>query len=177
MGLWNDMKAIGRAVNMNAQDVFYLFIGSGMRKPELIDELSDELDNYTMLDFQPRERLNVVLSGCHAHLVSLGNGLEGMAVPSKIYGILASGRPVIALVPDDSEIALLVREEECGIVINPSDSEALYEAVTLLKTNTELWKKYCINSRKAFEKKYTTKIISQKYKTIIQEMNNELSIT
>lgn len=177
MGLWNDMRAIGRAVNMNMQNVFYLFIGSGMRKPELLDELANELDNYTMLDFQPKERLNVVLSACHAHLVSLGDGLEGMAVPSKIYGILASGRPVIALVPDDSEIAMIVREEDCGIVINPSDSEALCGAITLLKTDSELWEKYCINSRKAFEKKYTTKIISQKYKAIIHELSTELSIT
>lgn len=169
MGLWNNMASIGKAVSMKPDNVNFLFTGDGIRKNELLNHLQPNLDNFKLLDFQPKGKLNEALSACHVHLVSLANGMQGMAVPSKIYGILASGRAVIAMVPYDSEIAMLVREDKCGIVINPSDSLALYEAILFLKNNEEILKKFGNNARKAFLEKYTTRIISEKYKSIILE--------
>ena len=171
MGLWNDMATIGRAAARNIAGVKFLFIGGGMRKMELLDTLPDEnINNIKFLPFQPGYKLCEALSACHASIVSLRSGLEGMAVPSKIYGILASGVPVIALVPEKSEIAYIVREENCGYVVEPGDVDGLINAIMELKSNEQLRQKMGINGRKAFEQKYTTKIIAEKYKFLINTL-------
>lgn len=97
MGLWNEMETFGKAVKKNVEGVLFMFVGGGMRKNELLSTFSaDDQKNVLILPFQPNEKLSNVLTGCHVGLVSLRDGLEGMAVPSKIYGIMAAGVPVIA---------------------------------------------------------------------------------
>ena len=172
MGLWNDMETSGKVVNRNLNGVYFVFIGGGMRLKELHSAISTkEPSNALFLPFQPSEKLGEVLTGCHVSLVSLREGLEGMAVPSKIYGILAAGVPVIALVPEKSEIAYIVREENCGFVINPSDTQGLNNAILELKDNQQLRKTMGLNGRKAFEQKYTTRIIAEKYKSLILSLD------
>ena len=171
MGLWNDMESIGKAVGISKENVFFVFIGDGIRKKELQDIITSTLRlNTIFLPFQPMENLCEVLTGCHIALVSLRRGMEGMAVPSKIYGILAAGTPVIALVPENSEIAYLVEEENCGIVVQPDDYEGLNDAIIKLQEDNNLRIKLGINGRKAFEKKYTTKVISEKYIKLLNEL-------
>ncbi|MCH7658921.1 MAG: glycosyltransferase family 4 protein [Bacteroidetes bacterium] len=172
MGLWNDMETIGKAASRYIEGVHYVFIGDGMRKPELQKTLSSaEHRNILFLPFQPVEKLGEVLTANHVSLVSLREGLEGMAVPSKIYGILAAGVPVIAMVPQQSEIAYIVREENCGYVVDPDDVDGLINAVMELKSDEQLRTKMGVNGRKAFEQKYTTKVIAGKYKSIILDMS------
>lgn len=170
MGLWNDMLTIGEVVAKNLENVFYIFVGGGIRKNDLIKKISDSR-NFILLPFQPNEKFNESLSSCHVHLVSLKEELEGMAVPSKIYGILASGRPVIALVPEESEIAFLVKEENCGIVIDPSDSDGLANAIIRLKSDVDLTRELGSNGRKAFLEKYTAAKAARMYKSILDELN------
>jgi len=172
MGLWNDMATIGKAAGQSAADVNFVFIGDGIRKTELTEAISDKnSENILYLPFQPGEKLSEALSGCHISLVTLREGLEGMAVPSKIYGILASGIPVIALVPQNSEIAYIVNEEKCGIVINPNDPKELLQAIYMLKSDDNLRREMGLNARKAFDMKYTTGIIAEKYLKIIEEVS------
>jgi glycosyltransferase involved in cell wall biosynthesis len=171
MGLWNDMEPFGKAVNMNIKDILYMFVGGGLRKNELLRSFSlSEQKNVLFLPFQPAEKLGSILTACHAGLVSLRNGLEGMAVPCKIYGILAAGVPVIAMVPENSEIAFIVREENCGYVIHPNDLNGLIKAIIELKSNQKLRALMGNNGRRAFEQKYSTKIIADKYKVLIQSL-------
>lgn len=171
MGLWNDMETIGKAASHFIDGVQYVFIGDGMRKHELHKSLSSaENRNILFLPFQPGEKLGEVLTANHVSLVSLRKGLEGMAVPSKIYGILAAGVPVIAMVPEQSEIAYIVREENCGYVVDPDDVDGLINAVLELKSDEPLRQKMGINGRKAFEQKYTTIKIAEKYKLLIKTL-------
>lgn len=142
-----------------------------MRKNELHSTFSaDNQKNVLILPFQPIEKLSNVLTGCHVGLVSLREGLEGMAVPSKIYGIMAAGVPVIAMVPQQSEIAYIIREENCGFIVDPGDVDGLIDAVMELKSDEQLRQKMGINGRKAFEQKYTTKVIAGKYKLLILDI-------
>ena len=172
MGLWNDMKTIGKAVMLKPSGVRFLFIGDGMRKKEFIDSLDGNIpSNVMMLPFQPNDTFKKSVSACHAALVSLGPGLEGMAVPSKIYGIMAAGIPVVALVPPQSEIAKIVKEEYCGIVVEPGDFNGLNNAVLLLKSDNTLRQNMGLNGRKAFEEKYTTGKVAEQYKNIISLVN------
>ena len=171
IGIWNEVKTMGIAVKRNIENVIFIFVGGGIRKVELLEEISGEnLQNVLLLPFQNNAEFNNILSASHVHLVSLRAGLEGIAVPCKIYGILAAGRPVIALVPENSEIAMLVREENCGLIVNPADYEGLINAITYLKENEQERIKMGENARLAFENKYTTKIASTAYKNLISKL-------
>ena len=69
------------------------------------------------------------LSAADVHVVGLARGLAGYVVPSRLYGILAAGRPVIVAAEDESETAQLVREVGCGVVVPPGGPLALAEAI------------------------------------------------
>ena len=171
MGLWNEMDTMGKAVRENLKDIVFMFVGGGMRKKELLEAISSDcLKNVIILPFQPNERFNTVINACHVGLVTMLDKLEGMAVPSKIYGIMAAGIPVIALVPLNSEIAFTVKEENCGFVVNPGDLDGFIKAIGLLKSDENLRKQMGQNSRLAFEKKYSTRKIAGRYKLMIEEL-------
>jgi colanic acid biosynthesis glycosyl transferase WcaI len=84
---------------------------------------------------QEREALNLSLGVPDLHWISLKPALEGLIVPSKFYGIAAAGRPIIAITAADGDIARLVRQHDCGIVVEPGDSDRLAEAVAALADN------------------------------------------
>jgi glycosyltransferase involved in cell wall biosynthesis len=170
MGLWNDMRTIGKAVMLKPSGVLFMFIGNGMRENELLESFYMEIpENVLMLPFQPKENFRKSITACHASIVSLAGGLDGMAVPSKIYGIMAAGIPVIAVVPQESEIAMIVQEEDCGIVVCPGDLNGLINAIVDIQLNEDKRKRMGSNGRKAFEEKYAIGKIASRYKTIICE--------
>jgi len=171
MGLWNDMKIFAQAaLNINDPEVIFTFIGDGIRKRELLKEWNNKIpDNVRMYSFQPRKDLNNLLSSCHIALISLREGMEGMAVPSKIMGILASAKPVIAAVPESSEISYILQEENCGIRINPDDVQGVINAVLFLKENDRARSDMGANARKAFEKKYTSVKAAASYISILEK--------
>lgn len=111
-------------------DLAVVVIGGGARRGELM-ELADllETDAVRFLDYQPRETLSSSLSAAHIHYVGLGRGLSGYVVPSRLYGILSVGRPVIVAADEESETAAVVRAAGCGVVVPPSRPELIAAAV------------------------------------------------
>ena len=172
MGLWHDMRTFARAAKeLGDEDITFVFIGGGLRKKELFEEWNNEIpENCRILPYQPKEKLGNSLTACHVALISLREKLEGMAVPSKLYGILASGVPLVAMVPEESEISFVVKEERCGYVIAPGNTDELKMRLTELKQNQNLRAEMGKNARKAFEQKYTTRIIAQKYIRILADI-------
>ena len=171
IGIWNEVRTMGRAVKKNIENVFFIFVGGGIKKPELLSEFEiKDQKNVLMLPFQDNIDFNNIMAASHVHLVTLKQGLEGMAVPCKIYGILAAGRPVIALVPEHSEIANIVREENCGLVVDPDDLDGLINAIFFLKDNDGIRRQMGQNGRNAFENKYTTRIAAKAYKKILDKV-------
>jgi len=83
---------------------------------------------------------------------------------------MAAGIPVLAVAPKNSEIALIVSESECGIVVEPGDVQALVSAIIFLKDNPERRKQMAINSRVAFENRYTIENGLKKYLAIFNEV-------
>lgn len=82
--------------------------------------------------YVPREELSESLSRADVHVVSLQPQLEGLIVPSKFYGVLAVARPVIFIGAGEGELARLIHEHDCGIVVAPGDSDALVAAISRL---------------------------------------------
>lgn len=174
MGLWNDMEILGKVTRFQWNDIQFMFIGGGMRKKELLTAMDNPVPEYVQLiPFLSNKEYAYAVSACHIALVSLQKDLEGMAVPSKIIGIMAAAIPVIAVVPDESEIAVIVHEENCGLVVSPGDVRALKEAIETLKNNVVLRKQMAQNGRLAFEKKYTTSIVAEKYKQLLKFIDTD----
>ncbi|MGE0039646.1 MAG: glycosyltransferase family 4 protein [Vicinamibacterales bacterium] len=114
-------------------DILFLFIGDGNRRPRLEAEVAARgLTNVRFLPFQPRADLRWTYATADVCLVSLKPGLAGYIVPSKLYPILAAGRPYVAAVEAESEVAALTGQQGCGMLVPPGDAAALADAVRRL---------------------------------------------
>jgi putative colanic acid biosynthesis glycosyltransferase WcaI len=113
-------------------DVLFLICGSGMMQAEL-QAASDGLPNLRLLPLQPFESLGELLSMADIHLLPQSLGAADLVLPSKLSGMLASGRPVIATCLSGTELESVV--SQCGVVVPPQDAAALAAAVTYLADN------------------------------------------
>jgi glycosyltransferase involved in cell wall biosynthesis len=132
---------IGHAQNLDAlvrattflrdlNDLAVVIIGSGARRSELVALARLlEADKVDILPYQERAILSQSLSTADVHVVGLARGLAGYVVPSRLYGILAAGRPVIAAADRESETAQLVAEVGCGVIVPPGNPFALATAI------------------------------------------------
>jgi len=136
-------------------DVAFVFIGEGHQRQHLEDEVRRRgLANVTFLPFQPREGLAASLGAADVHLVSLQPALEGLVVPSKFYGIAAAGRPAIFIGDAEGEVARMLREAHCGLVVTAGDAAGLARAVLALRDHPAQCREMGANARAAFEARY-----------------------
>ena len=118
----------------NNPDVSFLFIGGGHQSAELARRAETQglKDKFRFFPYQSDQILKYSLSVPDVHWVSLRRELEGLIVPSKIYGIAAAGRPIIAVTAKDGEIANLVRTFDCGVVVEPGNADEMAAAIVRL---------------------------------------------
>jgi colanic acid biosynthesis glycosyl transferase WcaI len=109
--------------------VHFIFCGDGAFRPKL-EELVHERTNVTLLPLQPFERLNDLLNAADIHLLPQRAGAADLVMPSRLTGMLASGRPVVATADPGTQIASVV--EGCGLVVPTRDPAALLAAVLRL---------------------------------------------
>jgi glycosyltransferase involved in cell wall biosynthesis len=109
----------------------FAFVGGGKRKSQVEEfvEASGLEGTCITAEYQPRERLAELLGAADIHLASMLPGWSGVMVPSKLFGILAAARPVIFIGPEDSEVAQVIEELECGSVVTPGDVEAVRRVI------------------------------------------------
>lgn len=158
MGLWHDIDAIVEAARIVADDprIHFLMIGGGRRR-QPAEELGRRLGltNITWADSRPRAELPDSLACSSVAVISQRDQLVGIAVPCKLYGILASGRAVIAAVPERSEVASVVREENCGVVVPPSDPDAIAAAIQTLAASASTVTAMADGAFSAYRDKYS----------------------
>lgn len=117
----------------NRPDILILFIGDGNRRAALeAIAAAKGLGNVRFLPYQPRDQLRWTYASSDVCLVSLKPGLAGYIVPSKLYPILAAGRPYVAAVEPSSEVAALTARHQCGVVVIPGDADALAAQIVAL---------------------------------------------
>jgi glycosyltransferase involved in cell wall biosynthesis len=108
-------------------------VGDGARRRPLQEMAARRgLTNVRFFPYQPKEQLDESFATADAFLVSLKPGLEGYIVPSKVYGILASGRPFVAAVDPSCEAAVIAREHHCGTIAPPGQPDALAMSIAAL---------------------------------------------
>jgi glycosyltransferase involved in cell wall biosynthesis len=136
-------------------EILFLFIGGGQRIPELRATVERErLPNVRFLDYLPREELSRSLSSATVALVTEDPGVEGLLVPSKTYGILASGRPILFVGSPESDVARVVDEAECGVIADPDDGATLARVILGLRSEPARLARMGANARRAAEERY-----------------------
>jgi colanic acid biosynthesis glycosyl transferase WcaI len=110
-------------------DILFVICGDGVMKPQL-EAASADLNNVRFLPLQPFERLGQLLGLADIHLLPQSPEAADLVLPSKLSGMLASGKPVIATCLDGTEIARVV--SQCGLVVAPEDGAALAAAIEQL---------------------------------------------
>jgi colanic acid biosynthesis glycosyl transferase WcaI len=109
-------------------DIAFVFVGSGPRLPELKRALQG-LRNAHFVPPVPRDRLADCLAVASASLVTEAPAVAGLLVPSKTYGILASGRPILFVGSSDSDVAALIKRHGCGAAVDAADAPALVRQI------------------------------------------------
>jgi len=120
------------------KQIAFLIIGDGPQRQHAEAAAAKlRLSNVTFKPFQPATRLSETLSAADVHIVTLRPELEGLIVPSKFYGAVAVGRPVVFLGDPDGEIAQVVHQHDCGVNIRIGDPASLAEAIRTLSSERD----------------------------------------
>jgi colanic acid biosynthesis glycosyl transferase WcaI len=110
-------------------DIVFVICGDGVMKAQVWDA-SSGLPNVRLIPLQPVERLSELLSMADIHLLPQCLGAADLVLPSKLSGMLASGRPIIATCLKESELGEVV--SKCGLVVPPEDPETLVDSICRL---------------------------------------------
>lgn len=127
-----------KVMQKDLPDVCFVIIGEGAAKEDLAVKIAEEgLDNVILLPFQPYEDIAHVFSLGDADLIISKPGIGGSSVPSKTWSILAAERPILASFDEDSALAKLIKEQNCGIVANAGELDSLTGAIRRLYEDKE----------------------------------------
>jgi glycosyltransferase involved in cell wall biosynthesis len=169
MGYPHGIETLAAAIKILEQDdgIHFIFLGSGS-KQKILDELVTRGSrNITVLPPRPRSAQSEFLNACDVAILSLVAGMLGLAVPSRIYNLMAAGKPIIALVSESSEVARVVREEGIGWVVEPGAVEQTVQAILAAKTNREGLLQMGARARKTAENKYSPDSILSQFDAIL----------
>ena len=131
-GAWDSL--LKAAHILRNENTGLVFVGDGANRAAM--EISAKpLPNVRFLPFFPIEQVPHVMMAGDVHIVTVRRGLEGVVVPSKLYSILAAGRPVLAIAAAESDAVRIVRESGCGISADPDDPAAIAAAIRELRND------------------------------------------
>jgi len=170
IGEGHDFRALlGTALELQKNDdIKFVFIGDGRRKSEIVEYCDQHgLKNVSVFPYQERSQLRYTLGAASIAIVTLRSELEGLMIPSKIYGIMASGKPVIFIGSSEGEIARIVKEADCGFCVSPEATEKLKALVLSLYDDLPLVKRLGENAREYFETHFERAEQTSKYVRLI----------
>lgn len=131
---------IDAAERLRAHDgIRFVFVGDGSRRSALEAHARERgLHNVMFVPYQPRGEMALSYAAADLFLVSLKPGLAGYIVPSKLYSILAAGRPYVAAVEEACEVADITGRHACGFIVRPGDPDALAARILDVYRNAPL---------------------------------------
>jgi glycosyltransferase involved in cell wall biosynthesis len=152
-------------------DLRIVIIGFGARHAQLV-ALTQELqvDAVRFLHYQRREVLSQSLSSADVHFVGLERGLSGYVVPSRVYGVLAAGRPVLVAADADSETAQLVESVGCGVVIPPGQPDLLAATIRDLRDRRDELDEMGRRGREYAVREADRSVAIERYRALLDEL-------
>ena len=172
-GIGHDGETMYRAMQATRADdsIRWVIVGGGKRRGELETfVMTHDIVNAVLKPYQPREALGELLSLGNVHLVSVAENFSGLLVPSKFYGVLAAARPVLYVGPRESEVARVIEESKCGLVIEQGDSAGLVKAIETLHADPQLAQAMGRRAREAFERTFTRSHACERWLRLLQNV-------
>lgn len=172
LGQGHDFETIAAAMALfrACKNVRFEFIGRGKCLPYLEEQARQlEVGNCGFADYVPIDRLNESLNRADICLVTVRPGFEGLIVPSKIYGIMAVGKPVLYIGPVDGEIPSLIRKHHIGWTVRCGDVAGLVSAIAEGVNDSEKRRVYGENSRTAFVEQYDRPLGTARYLAVFDK--------
>ncbi len=173
MGICQDHETIIDAIRelKNDNSIKFIFAGHGNKMAILKSIVKEEkLGNVTIFDFLHGQDFQDALNISDCFLVSLTDGLTGLAVPSKTYSYMMAGKPIIAIIGKNSDIAKDLLENEAGYAMEVGHVSELINAINELKNNEAKREQMGKNCREIFLKKYTKEKCTKQYADIIKRI-------
>ncbi len=164
IGLYYDLQNIIKVVKQfkDELDVVFAFIGQGT----VLDTLKaykekNRLENVVFIPYQEKKDLVYSLNAGDVHWVVNAKGIKGISVPSKLYGVMAAGKPVIGVLDEGSEARLIIEEAECGLLSDPSDYKKIKQLIeTFIQHKDEEFASTMGQKGRDYLMKYLTKEVS-----------------
>lgn len=137
-------------------EIRFLFSGGGAQMERLkADVAARALPGWTFLSYQPADRLAALLRTADVHLTVLDPALEGLILPSKLYGILSASRPVVHLGDPEGEVARLLQRHACGWSVGARDGAALEILLSRLAASPGACANAGVLARQAYVHEYS----------------------
>ncbi len=137
-GAWNTLVTAAR--NLANEGVGFVFVGDGAQRAQ-IEASATGSGNIRFLDFFPASKIPSVLAAADAHVITVKRGLEGVVVPSKMYGILAAGKPIVAVAPKETDAVSLGLQRGFAVAADPDRPAEVVSAVRALASDANKLKK------------------------------------
>lgn len=157
-----------RLLQDRCPSALFLFIGDGSRRKEA-EDLARGMHNVSFLPYQPYEMLGSSLSAADVHLISLRPAMEGLIVPSKLYGALATGRPVMFVGPEGCEVSRVIREHDLGWQGRPGDASGLAAAIETAAASAAWCEERGRRARALFDQHFDRPVAVQKWRRALVE--------
>lgn len=150
-------------------DVVVVVNGGGSARPD-VEAAAAGLPNVRFAGMQPKERLPEVLAAGDVHTVPLRRGLAKASVPSKLYSILAAGRPVLASVDEGTEVARTVATAGAGIAVPPDDPDAFHHGLLALVDDPDGRRRMGEAGRRYVEGWASPAAVAERYEALFEEL-------
>ncbi len=171
MGRCHEMDTIlSAAKQLQNEPIQFVFIGGGAKRQPCVDLVKNlGLRNCQFLPYQEKQDIPYSLTACDLSLVSISPGMEGVVAPSKLYGILAAGRPVAAICEPHSYLRQILTQAKCGAAFNNGDATELAKFIRHLATDPQLVKQMGIAGRHYLQSNFTPEIIAKQYLNLLRQ--------
>lgn len=130
LGLYYDLenlmgviKKFSQGTNtVDGRDVVFAFVGDGSIRDKLVlYKENNHMENVLFIPYQDKADLNYSLNAADVHWCVSAKGIKGVSVPSKLYGQIATGKPVLGVMEVGAEARIIMEETQCGFVCEPGD--------------------------------------------------------
>lgn len=171
MGLYYDLENLIKITKdlSKYEDIIFVFIGDGAVKSEMEAYVrTNHLKNVSFLPFQPKSEIKYTLNAADIHLVVNQKGIKGVSVPSKIYGVMAAGKPILGVLEKGSEACLLIEKSGCGLVVEPQKyGEITWELLTFYQLDRDVLMRKGLQGRYYLEQHLRKEQSLDKYRDLL----------
>jgi colanic acid biosynthesis glycosyl transferase WcaI len=171
LGFYGAWESLLKAADiLRNENIGLVFVGDGANRAAL-ETSAKSSPNVRFLPFFPFEQVPHVMMAGDVHIVTVRRGLEGVVVPSKLYSILAAGRPVLAVAAGESDAARIVSESGCGISADPDDPAGIAAGILELRDDPNRLAQMGIRAKETAAK-YARVDELERFVEVVEEASN-----